>query len=72
MGKEIITFSYTEIEKPKFRCYKSPIFRRYRYRKHTSIYQDFFEKNYKCFIGYLYNDYKTKSSCMAFRKQVRK
>ena len=38
MGKEIITFSYTEIEKPKFRCYKSPIFRRYSYRKHTSIY----------------------------------
>ena len=42
MGKEILTFSDTEIKKQKFhRCKIPNFFRRCRYRKCISVYQDF-------------------------------
>ena len=62
MGKEILVFQDIEIEKNKFYCYKALV---------SLIDVDvekvlvsnkipFGEKNYKYFIGYLYNDYKVK------------
>ena len=62
MGKEILTFGDIEIEKNKFYCYKSPIF-----LKDVDIEKVLVsnkissgEKNYKYFIGYLYNDQNVK------------
>ena len=62
MGKEILTFGDIKIEKNKFYCQKSPIF-----IKDVDIEKvlvsnkiSFAEKNYKYFIGYLYNDEKVK------------
>ena len=56
MGKEILTLGDIEIEKIFFflppYIYYSYILRRY--------YIYFGEKNYKYFIGYLYNDHKVK------------
>ena len=62
MGKEILTFGDTEIKKIKFYRHKSPIF-----LKDVDIEKvlvsnkiSFGGKNYKYFIGYLYNDNKVK------------
>ena len=62
MGKEILTFGNIEIEKSKFYRSKTPIF-----LKDVDIEKvlvsnkiSFGEKNYKYFIGYLYNDNKVK------------
>ena len=62
MGKEILTYENIEIEKNKFYCHKAPIF-----SKDVEIgillvsnKISFGEKNYKYFIGYLYNDNKGK------------
>ena len=48
MGKKILTFGDTDIEKNEFYHHKFPIFK----KKY---------KNYKYFISYLYNDHKVKS-----------
>ena len=62
MGKEILTFSNIEIEKNKFCRHKTPIFlgdidiEKVLAPKKIS----FGEKNYKYFIGYLYNKVKVK------------
>ena len=62
MCKEIITFGDIEIEKNKFYRYKTPILlgdvdiEKVLVSNKTS----FGEKNYKCFIGYLYNNHKVK------------
>ena len=60
MGKEILTFGNIEIEENTFYCRKTPIF-----LKDVDIEKvlvsnkiSFDEKNYKYFIGYLYNDHK--------------
>ena len=62
MGREILTFDNTEIEKNKFYRNKTPIF-----LKDVNIEEVLVshkissgEKNYKYFIGYLYNDHKVK------------
>ena len=63
MGKEILTFGDTEIEKNKFYCYRSPIFLKDVDIEKVLVSNKIFvgEKNYKYFIGYLYNDNKVKS-----------
>ena len=62
MGKEILTFGDIEIEKNKFYRNKTSIF-----YKNVDIEKvlasnkiSFVEKNYKYFIGYLYNDNRVK------------
>ena len=65
MGKEILTFGNTEIEKNKFYRYKtpSPIFLGDIDIKKVLVSNKIFlgEKNYKYFIGYLYHNHKVKS-----------
>ena len=69
MGKEILTFGDVGIEKHKFYRYKSPIFLDVDIdnilvsNKISSG-----EKNYKYFIGYLYDDYKMNSLHIMFPK----
>ena len=62
MGKEILTFGDIEIEKDKFYSHKTPILLKdvdiEKVLVSNKIY--FGEKNYKYFIGYLYNDHKVK------------
>ena len=62
MGKEIIMFDDIEIEKHKFHSYESPIFLEDvdidSVLVSNKISSD--EKNYKCFIGYLHDDYEIK------------
>ena len=62
MGKEILTFEAIENEKNKFYPYKTPIFLKdvdtEKVLVSNKIY--FGEKNYKYFIGYLYNNNKVK------------
>ena len=62
MSKDILTFRDIEIEKNKFCRHKVPIF-----LKDVDIEKvlpskkiSFGEKNYKYFIGYLYNDNRVK------------
>ena len=61
-GQEILTFCEIEIEKDKFYCSKSPVC-----LKNVDINVLVTkkicsgEKNYKYFIGYLYDNYKIKS-----------
>ena len=70
MGKNIFTFGDIEIEKNEFYGNKTPIF-----LKDVDIGKvlvsnkiSFGEKNYKYFIGYLYNDHKAnrKRLCKKF------
>ena len=58
MDKEILTFGNTEIEKNTFYRYKSPIPLRDVDINKVLVFNkiSFDEKNYKYFIGYLYND----------------
>ena len=62
MGKEILTFDYIETEKDVFYRHKGSIFledadiQKVLLSNKTST----DDKNYKYFIGYLYNDYKVK------------
>ena len=60
MGKAILIFGDIETEKNKFYCHKTPIFLKdvdvEKVLVSNKIY--FGEKNYKYFIGYLYNDHK--------------
>ena len=62
MGKEILTFGDIEIEKNKFQYHKSPVpLRDVRIEKVlVSNRISSGEKNYKYFIGYLYNNDKVK------------
>ena len=62
MGKEILTFDNIEIEKNKYYPHDTPILigdediEKVLVSKKAS----FGEKNYKCFIGYLYDNHKVK------------
>ena len=58
MDKEILTFGNIEIEKNTFYRYKSPIPLRDVHINKVLVFNkiSFDEKNYKYFIGYLYND----------------
>ena len=60
MGKEILTFGNAEIEKNTFYCYESLIFLKDVDVDEVSNKLSFDEKNYKCFLGYIYNEYKVK------------
>ena len=62
MGKEILTFLDIEIEKNKFYRHKTPILLRDVDIEKVLISNKVScgEKNYKYFIGYLYNDHKVK------------
>ena len=62
MGKEISTFANIQYEKNKFQCHKTLIL-----LADVDIEKvlasgkiSFAQKNYKCFIGYLYDNYKVK------------
>ena len=62
MGKEILTFEDTEIEKSKFYSYKSIVsLRKVDIEKALVSNKIYFgEKSYKYFIGYLHNDNRVK------------
>ena len=62
VGKEILTFGDIEIEKNKFYRSKIPIHLRDVDIEKALVSSKicFCEKNYKYFIGYLYNDHKVK------------
>ena len=62
MDKEILTFGNIEIEKNTFYRYKSPIPLRDVDINKVLVFNkiSFDEKNYKYFIGYLYNDNRSK------------
>ena len=62
MGKEILTFGDIEIEKSKFYRHKSPVPLRDIDIEKVLVSNkiSFGEKNYKYFIGYLYNNHKVK------------
>ena len=62
MGKEILTFGDTEIEKRKFTALRLLFFKKNVDIKKALVSNkiSFGEKNYKYFIGYLYNDHKVK------------
>ena len=62
MGKEILTFDNIEIDKNKFYRHKTPTFLRDVDIKKVLISNkiSFGEKNYKYFIGYLYDNPKVK------------
>ena len=62
MGKEIMTFCDTEIEKHKLHGYKSPILLKYVDVNNILVSKNIssVEKSYKYFIGYLCGDYKLK------------
>ena len=72
MGKEILKFGDTEIEKKKFYHNKIPVPLRdididiEKVLVSNKI--SFSEKNYKYFIGYLYNDHKVKPLHIMFPK----
>ena len=60
MGKEILTIGDIDIEKNKFYCHKTPILLGDVDIEKVLVSNkiSFVEKNYKYFIGYLYNDNK--------------
>ena len=62
MGKEVLTFVSIEIEKNKFYHYKTLFFGRDVDIEKVLVSKkiSFGEKNYKYFIGYLYNGNKVK------------
>ena len=62
MGKKILMFGDIDIEKYKFYRHKTPIFFKDIDIKKVLVSSkiSFSEKNYKYFIGYLYNDHKVK------------
>ena len=61
-SKEILTFGNIKIEKTKFYRHKTPIFLKAVDIEGVLVSNkiSFGEKNYKCFIGCLYNDHKVK------------
>ena len=63
MGKEFLTFGSIEIEKNKFYRHKSPVLLRDVDTEKVLVSNKISsgEKNYKYFIGYLYNDDKVKT-----------
>ena len=63
MGKEILTFGDFKLKKNKFYLHKTPILLKYVDVDKLLVCNkiSFGEKNYKYFIGYLYNDNKVKS-----------
>ena len=62
MGKDILTYGYIGIEKSKFYRHMTPILLRDVDIEKVLVSNkiSFGEKNYKYFIGYLYNDHKVK------------
>ena len=63
MGKEILIFHDIEMEKNKFYLHKSPTFVEDVDTEKVLVSKKISsgEKNYKYFIGHLYNDYKLKT-----------
>ena len=70
MGKEILTIGDIDIEKNKFYCHKTPILLGDVDIEKVLVSNkiSFVEKNYKYFIGYLYNDNKVKPLHIMFPK----
>ena len=70
MGKEILTFADIEIEKNKFYRNKTLIFLKDVDTEKLLVTNNIFfgEKNYRYFIGYLYNDNKVKPLCIMLPK----
>ena len=64
MGKEILAIGNIEIANNKFCCHKTPIVLKDVDTEKVLVSNkiSFGEKNYKYFIGYLYNDHKVKPS----------
>ena len=62
MGKGILTFDNIEIEKNKFYLHNTPILLGDEDIEKVLVSNkvSFGEKNYKCFIGYLYDNHKVK------------
>ena len=62
MGKDILTFDNIEIEKNKFYLHNTPILLGDEDIEKVLVSNkvSFGEKNYKCFIGYLYDNHKVK------------
>ena len=62
MGKDILTFDNIEIEKNKFYLHNPPILLGDEDIEKVLVSNkvSFGEKNYKCFIGYLYDNHKVK------------
>ena len=62
MAKEILTFDNIEAERKKFQRHKTPIFLKDVDIKKVSVSNkiSFGEKNYKSFIGYLYDNHEVK------------
>ena len=62
MGKEILTFEDIEFEKNRFYCNQTPVLLRDIDTEEVLVSTKISvgEKNYKYFIGYLYNDNKVK------------
>ena len=62
MGNEILSFGNTEIEKNKFYCHNTPVFFGDVDIENVLVSKkiSFGEKNYKYFIGYLYDNHKVK------------
>ena len=64
MGKDILTFGDTEVEKYEFYCHKRPIFLKDVGIEEVLVSKKISsdeKKNYNRFIGYLYNDHKIES-----------
>ena len=70
MGKDILTIGNIEIEKNNFYRYKSPVSLRDIDIEKVVVSDkiSFGERNYKYFIGYLYNDHKVKPLHIMFPK----
>ena len=68
MGKEILTFSNIEIKKSKFDRRKSPVPLNNVDVENVLVSNKIFfgEKNYKYFIGCLYNDHNVRPLCIMF------
>ena len=62
MGKDFLTFDNIEIEKNKFYLHNTPILLGDEDIEKVLVSNkvSFGEKNYKCFIGYLYDNHKVK------------
>ena len=62
MGKDILTFDNIEIEKNKFYLHNTPILLGDEDIEKVLVSNkvSFGEKNYKCFIGYLYDNHKVR------------
>ena len=68
--KEILTLGDIEVQRNKSYCHKSPIFLKDVGPEKVIVSNNVSsgEKNYKSFIGYLYDDHKVKDIVMSFHQ----